>query len=147
MSERKFKKRNHNLVRSPLFDEYMVNELKKLAPFEKLKIAEALGKSQRSTAVLESYTLDRKLLLLTFMNKKFFLLIFDDKSAASFSDFQKVFNYYISGKNNYDSDEKRRELNVFCLDQRAVAKHYMAGAQRFSDPVYKTANDGTLHSL
>lgn len=147
MSERKFKKRNHNLVRSPLFDEYITNEMGKLAYYEKMKLAEALGKKPRHTSVLETYTLDRKLLLLTHMNKKFFLMIFDKDSAANFNDFEKVFQYYISGKNNYDSEEKRRELNVFCLDQRAVAKHYMAGAFRFSDPVYKTANDGTLHKF
>lgn len=132
-----------NLIRSPLFDEYLAKEYKKLAPYEKLKISEALGKTQRTKAFIETYTMDRKLLLLTYMGKKFFMLIFDDKNAANFEDFQKVFNYYISAKDNYDSEEKRRQLNVFCLDQRAVAKHYIMGAFRFSDPVYKAAEDGT----
>lgn len=145
MSERKFKPRNHNILRSTQLDDFILGEWDELAPFEKMKINEGLGKVHNMHTHIQSYSLDKKLLMLTYMNKKFCVLVWDDKRGADFFHFQKIFNYYLSEKQNFLSDEVRRTLNVFCINERMVAKHYFAGTYRFAEPLYRMVEEnGTL---
>ncbi len=147
MTERKFKKRGHLLFRSTLFDQYLAEEYGTMSEYEKLKMRHEVGKVHSIASHIENYSLDKKLLMLSYMNKEFCLLIFEKGRGADFHDMQKIFNYYIDDKQNFLSEETRRKLNVYVIDQRQVAKHYFVGSYRFAEPVYKMAEDGAMREF
>lgn len=144
MSLHKTSRKQHLVLRNEQFDLYLKKAWEESAPHEKLKIQSALGKIRKIESQVAEYSLDKKLLIMTYLNKQFCLLIWDKDAGASFYDFQKTFNFYISAKENYLAEEARRRLNMFCIDTRQAAKHYFAGTYRYSEPVYRTAENGDV---
>ncbi len=141
---RKYKNTTHRLLRSSNLDDYLRKQWEDSAPFEKMRINQAVGGLKTFNTFLEMANLDKKLLMLTYLNKGFCLQIFDTDKNATHDDMKSVLNYYKSTKGNYESDEARRKLNVFIIDSRAVAKYYYAGQFRFSERTYRISEKGKL---
>lgn len=136
-----------NKVRSKQLDEYIIRNWHKALYFEKLLVQSLVGKVSSIQHRIDNYSLDTKLCMLTALNKRFCLLIFDNDKDVEYTDVKKVFSYYVSKKINYESEEARKKIDMFIIDQRQVAKHFFAGTYRFSEPLYKMAKDGTQYQF
>lgn len=135
---------SHKLkLTSPNLDKFIVDELDRALYSEKI-LAQTLIGGQIKGRLSEKLDLDKKLLLLTALNKRFCLIIINNENSIKTTEgIRDAMKFYISTKKNYESEEKRRELGMFVIDERQASKLLFAGAYRFSETLYKIAETGT----
>ena len=127
-----------------LLDEFICREWDRANLSERKLAQHMTGKLSNLRGRIDRFSLDKKLLILTALNKRFLLLLYDNNAQkVTFEKMQKVFNHYITTQANYESEEARKEMGVFVINERQAAKQFFIGAYRFAEPLYKIAEDGT----
>jgi hypothetical protein len=107
-----------------------------------------VGKLKNLKGRLDRFSLDKKLMLLTALNKRYLLIMYDnDTEKVSYQKMEKIFNHYVTAQKNFESDEARRELGVFIINERQAAKQFFIGAYRFAEPLYKMAENGDAYQF
>ena len=134
VKKRVYNRKAKKSFNSTQLDAYIKKQHNKLTSYERIRMNDSLGIFYKDSD-LAKRTLDQKLQILSYMNKKYMLIIMDNEEQ-DLKDVRKVFRHYISEEANYESDEARKRLNTFIIDDKDISKRYFAGTQRFSTELY-----------
>jgi len=136
------------ILRNELLDEYICTAWSRAYMNERMLAQRLVGKLKNLKGRLDRFSLDKKLMLLTALNKRYLLIMYDnDTEKVSYQKMEKIFNHYVTAQKNFESDEARRELGVFIINERQAAKQFFIGAYRFAEPLYKMAENGDAYQF